>query len=314
MFESAGENIIQIITELKLLLPRLKLITDSLKSKRSTLIEKEMDERGAAYWRNRALSDSVIRVQIFIENNLSYIETLGVLALCRYTLELVVWLKHIEMDQRFALVYGRMLIKQQTELYDDLANQLRREIALYNQLAAEEKAAHASVLSAAAFRRGSADPAEAGRKMVEDMHAASDYVDAKLALQFAIYSDAIKLNGYGVQAYIIESKALPQALKNAEKNRESLTKFNNLWSTTIDELNLKGWKWNARAAHVDMTSEYDFIYSYTSRLLHATPASLTTNQKNLEDTEALMFVRYVSTQFRWIIRHAEASIAQHTVH
>lgn len=314
MFESTKQNIIQIITELKSLIPKLKLITDSLKSKRSTLIEKEMDERGADYWRNQALSDSVMRVQIFIENNLSYIETLGVLALCRYTLELVVWLKHIEMDQRFALVYGRMLIKQQAEFYDDLANHLRREIDLYDSLAAEEAAAHASVLSAATVGRGSANPAEVGRKIVEDMQNASNYVDSKLALQFAIYSNDIKRNGYKFQAHIVTSQALPQALENAEKNRESLKKFNSLWSATIDELNLKGWKWNVRAAHVGMVDEYDFVYSYTSRLLHATPASLTTNQKNLEDAEALMFLRYINMQFRWITRHAEASIAQHTIH
>lgn len=314
MSESTRQNIFQIITELKLLHPKLQLLTDSLKGKLSTFKTIEMEEYGADYWRTQALSDALVRVRIFVENNLSYIETLGVLSLCRYTFELVVWLKHFEMDQRFALVYARMLIKQQAELYEDLANHLRREIALYNSLAAEEKAAHDRVLGAAAVAQRSADPAAIGRKINEDMHAASGYVDEKLALQFAIYSSDIKRNGYGFQAHLIETQALPQALDYAAKNSESLTKFNNRWAATISELKLKGWKWNARAANVDMASEYDFIYSYTSRLLHATPASLTTNQKSLEDEEAFLFLRYVNTQFRWIIKHAEARVAQQTVH
>ncbi len=50
-----------------------------------------------------------------------------------------------------------------------------------------------------------------------------------------------------------------------------------------------------------MEHEYDFIYSYTSRLLHATPASLTTDQKNLEPREVLVFLRYVHVRLLEII-------------
>lgn len=314
MNASARQKILQIITDIKMLHPKLQFLTDTLKGKLSTFTTIKMEERGADYWRTQALSDALIRVRIFVENNLSYIETLGVLSLCRYTFELVVWLKHMEMDHRFALIYARMLIKQQTQLYDDLVKHLRREIDLYNSLAEEEKTAHTSVLGAAAAAGQSADPTAIGRRISEDMHAASDHIDEKLALQFAIYSSEIKHNGYGFQAHLIETQALPQALDYFEKNDESLTKFNNQWAATISELKLKEWKWNARAAHVDMASEYDFIYSYTSRLLHATPASLTTDQKSLEDEEAFLLLRYVCTQFRWIIQHAEARVVQQTIH
>ena len=51
--------------------------------------------------------------------------------------------------------------------------------------------------------------------------------------------------------------------------------------------------WKQRAAIVGMAAEYDFVYSYTSRLLHATPPSITTDQKNLEPGEIEMFLRYV---------------------
>src|SRR5690242_6919097 len=44
---------------------------------------------------------------------------------------------------------------------------------------------------------------------------------------------------------------------------------------------------------VDMSDQYEFIYSYRSRLMHATPVSLTTNQKVLEMSEVYLFLEYI---------------------
>jgi hypothetical protein len=44
----------------------------------------------------------------------------------------------------------------------------------------------------------------------------------------------------------------------------------------------QSWQWKQQAASVGMSDQYEFIYSFTSRLLHATPVSLTTNQKLLD--------------------------------
>lgn len=307
MSESARARISHLVADITALQPKLDSLASLLKLKLGTFTAVDVEQHAVDYWRTRSLCDAVIRVRIFVERNFSHIETLGVLSLCRYTFELVVWLKLIQKDERFSLVYARELLKQQHDLYQDLANHLEREIALYRALDEEEKVAHPRILEAATATPV-ADAKMTGRKIIEDMHAASDSVDEKLALNFTIYSDEIKQNGYGFQSHIIQTQALPHALDYAERNRDSLAKFDEKWGTIIKELKLKlkELKWKARAAYVDMASEYDFIYSYTSRLLHATPASLSTNQKSLEDEEALMFLRYVATQFRWIINHAEA--------
>jgi hypothetical protein len=47
---------------------------------------------------------------------------------------------------------------------------------------------------------------------------------------------------------------------------------------------------------VGMADEYAFIYSYTSRLLHATPSSITTRMQNLDDGEVVTFLRYLSVR------------------
>ena len=47
------------------------------------------------------------------------------------------------------------------------------------------------------------------------------------------------------------------------------------------------------AEKAEISHEHDYIYSYASKLLHATPASLTTDQKNLEMPEVCLFLRYI---------------------
>lgn len=47
--------------------------------------------------------------------------------------------------------------------------------------------------------------------------------------------------------------------------------------------------------------EHDYIYSYASRLVHATPVSITTDQKNLELDEVCIFLRYIKVKLLEII-------------
>lgn len=42
-----------------------------------------------------------------------------------------------------------------------------------------------------------------------------------------------------------------------------------------------------------MSEQFEFVYAYTSRLLHATPTSMTTNQKNLEWNEIGAFLDFL---------------------
>lgn len=304
MDESVRSQISDLITRIEVVRPTLEVVTNSLSTKLSTFSEVEAEEQAIVYWRMQALRDALVRIGTFIERNFSYIETLGLISLCRYTFELVVWLKHIELDERFALIYAQILCKQQVELYEKLAGHLQREIDLYLSLAEEETIAHANVRAAARTQR------TAGRATVEDIRAASNLIDERLALEFAIYSDQALHNGYGFQAHLLKTQALQKAVAYADENRIFLAKFNSRWAKIIEELKIKDWKWYARAKHVGMDSDYDFIYSYTSRLLHATPASLTTHQQSLEEQEIAMFLRYIAIQFRWIVRHGEERVVQ----
>ena len=54
---------------------------------------------------------------------------------------------------------------------------------------------------------------------------------------------------------------------------------------------------------------FDFIYSYTSRLLHATPPSITTDQRNLDLSEVDMFLRYVKVRINDLLVIANTLLA-----
>lgn len=64
-------------------------------------------------------------------------------------------------------------------------------------------------------------------------------------------------------------------------------------SEGAEKLAKKKWQWRGMSEEAGILDEHDYIYSFASKLLHATPASITTDQKNLERPEVCMFLRYI---------------------
>ncbi|HGO5291550.1 TPA: hypothetical protein ACK210_001194 [Photobacterium damselae subsp. damselae] len=65
--------------------------------------------------------------------------------------------------------------------------------------------------------------------------------------------------------------------------------------------NRNRWRWDLKASETGMTKEYSFIYSYTSKLLHATPMSISTDQQDLMQQESDMFVRYINYKMNQLV-------------
>jgi len=70
-------------------------------------------------------------------------------------------------------------------------------------------------------------------------------------------------------------------------------KFDESITPAVRKLLPKRWQWRQMAQEVDLVEEYDYVYSFASKLLHATPASITTDSKNLEIPELEMFLKYI---------------------
>lgn len=303
-------KIAAIIQEIRSQVPELQSLSDELRAKWSAIPGDDGVLLGTDFWRPVIVCDAIVRIRLFSEQNFIVIETLGLLAMARYVFELVVWLKHIERDPSFSLAYARFLTKQQLEFYETLATHLAHEADMYERLGAEEAKLHKDLLSDSI----DTNRADAGALIAQAMKSASQAVDSQLTANFAIYSDRVEALGYSYVTHLVRSKAIPDARKNAESCRETLERLNRRWGSTIDSLKVGKWRWEERAKFVGMENEYAFIYSYTSRMLHAHPHSLSTDQKNLEEPEILLFLRYIEMQFRWIRKLAGSHLGRTSLH
>jgi len=241
------------------------------------------------YWALVIRHDALVRIRILVENNFSFIETLSILATSRYICELDIWLKAIELDARYATLYMINLNDGVEEHNRHFCEQVRAEIALLQGLGEEEQRLQAE--SANNLKAKGASPSE----IPAAWKAISSAIDAKAERSFCLYSEDAKTNGYGFQAHLLETQLLKAALAEHEKSVASKKLYEDRWSASVKDLGKK-WKWHEMAKKVGVESEFNYIYSYTSRLLHAKPQSITTNQKNLELPEIYLFLRYCRTK------------------
>jgi hypothetical protein len=301
----------QVVSAIRTLETKLKPLAEYYTKEVRSFPAEEIVNFSQEYWLALSMRDSLTRVRNLIENNFIVIETLGVLALARYMFELVIQLKRIDKDPIFAIVYAREVIEQQVEHHNNMVKHLESEIKLYRQLAEREAAGNETALNIEA-RLGY--KAEADKKIIDAIHATTLAVDEELATALTLYSEEAKVYGFAFQAHRLETQALPQLLTAVSKNKESLAEFDERWKEILSQSKYIANKWSKRAEQVGMTAQYEFIYSYTSRLLHATPGSISTNQQNLQDSEILLFFKYIYAEFLWVIRRAEGKNTDCVVH
>jgi hypothetical protein len=271
--------------------------------------ESSSSPESGAHWKLIAFVDSLVRVRLFLENNFKCVETIGILAVARYMFELTVWLKLLQRDSRYGVVYHRELLKKQLEFYAEFRNNAVREISFLRVIGVEEQRLIESRLSETKRL-----PDEEARKkgLRELSQRVTQEIDRKASRIFSLYAEQAQSNGYDFQAHLVETKVLPEYSKAIADLKQKLDAFERNTPSDVRCLVPKRWNWRDQAERVDMKDEYDFIYAYASRLLHATPASLTTNQKSLEPDEMRAFLKYIRVRLLDIIEMAEALLASNS--
>jgi hypothetical protein len=264
--------------------------------------ESSPGKRSGAYWVLVAYRDSLVRSKIFLEQNFHYIEPMGLLAVVRYLFELMVWLKLLERDHRYGLVYYRELLINQLDYYEQLHNQLRLEVDFLKQIDVQEKQLMQERLSKAEQLRDPHEQEKAFRRLSGDV---KQEVDARAARAFSLYFDQARFNGYSFQAHLVESKVLPDVLERIDQIKEEKQCFESELSPAILTLCQKKWNWQTQAGVVQMAADYNFIYRFTSKLLHAIPCSITTDQMNLEQDEVKMFLKNIHVRLLDMIEMAQ---------
>ncbi|MCF3642714.1 hypothetical protein LXM94_22345 [Rhizobium sp. TRM95111] len=235
-------------------------------------------------------AEAVSRCQILVANNVVVLETLGVIALTRYIFELLVWLRTIHQVPLKSLRFIMLSLKDGEDHTSEHIAHLNAEAQFLDEIAERDDIVPG--MTALLEEHGENLTAE----LVADFNKARmEAIDLEARRHFVAYAADAKFNGYSFQAYLIRKKALPEAeadLRIKQKIRlEFVSRFG---QSLIDEAGgVSKWNWFDSARAVGMEPEYQYIYRYTSRLLHATPTSFYTNSKNLEFTEMRLLLEYV---------------------
>jgi hypothetical protein len=240
-------------------------------------------DRVRAQYCATAYRESLMKVDILLENNLHFVETLGVLALTRYIFELLVWFRVLAQNPEQAFEFYWQIIEKQIAHIEGNRVKLRNEIAYFKELDKRDGIPNDVLISL------DQDPVTvSARDMVNRMHANANMIDQEARRSFSLYAEDAKTNGYAYQAFLMESKGLPILDKELDKLLAEMPKFQaqvgHLRLDAVIKPNGKRqrWNWQERAKSVGMSKQYEYIYGYTSRLLHATPSAFPRIKKILK--------------------------------
>ncbi len=284
---------------------KLQTLVFSIKNKRSSLDEEskrlrtpdekiKFNKNNHDSWCRAATGDALVKLRLFTEQNFNFIETMGVISITRYTFELSIWLRLFDIDSRYGLVYASQLIETQRRYWLDQKVQLQREIFLLKSLSIDESELIKGEEEKLNLMSNTQKAQAAAATLYERV---TKTIDNKAARKFSIYADQAKDNGYEPLAAFIERKLLPDVENSISEIEKEQLEFTSKLSQDVRNLIPNRWNWRNMAQTVGMVDEYDYIYTFTSKLLHATPASLTTNQKNLELHEIIIFLKFVDIKF-----------------
>ena len=264
------------------------------------------NQRPGEYWKTAFLVNSLIRIRLLLEQNFPYLEPVSLLGSTRYLFELTVWLKLLQLDARYGLVCYYELLRQQRDFYAASKRQAEREISYLRNFETFEEALLKETISAAMNI-----PHEAGRMTaIHQAHArVAVGIDEDASRRFSLYAEQARRNGYGFQAHLVETKVVPSHAKAVNDIESELRAFESQLGGDVRALAEQRWNWKRQAEKVGMGDEYEFVYTYTSLLMHATPVSIITDQKNLEVEEIRMFLKYALVRIIDVIRMAEELVA-----
>lgn len=294
--EGQTSTLVTLITELHPLLNH-----EALRIRKGAEVTESM-KLDADSWCRSAMGDSLVKLRLFTEQNFNYIETMSILAVTRYIFEMSVWLLLFKMDSRYGLVYSSRLIDTQLRYWKDCKAQTEREVLLLKKFESEEK----SIMEEELKKLNEITDYKIKEKEAFNLSSfVMKKIDDKAARHFSIYAEQAKSNGYSFQAYLVENNQLPVITRSIAELENEKASFSSSIPDDIKLLIPNRWNWCDMAKKVDLGDEYEYIYSYTSKLLHATPSSITTNQKNLELSEINIFLKYVLVKIKDILSLAK---------
>lgn len=269
--------------------------------------------RSPVWWAYLAQIGSLDKFDTVLARDGDY-ETFELLAIARNLLENHIWLRLLRADVNYGLVFYARFLTEQIQNHDAYLAKLRGEAELFESMEDLERD-----INSVTIARAKASPAPSPEDLADisaERNERLRELDDMVRREFSLFAEQATYNGYSYQAAILRRRAIPayeaERLK-AHAEREAL--FADL-PALLDPKLLKlatggasQWNWRARAVEAHLGRRYDFLYGYTSRLLHATPLNLVT-EKALSELEARIILDYIVVVGADILDEIEAFAPQ----
>lgn len=261
------------------------------------------DKFNADHWILKITHDSLVKLSHIVEKELNSTETLNILSVSRYICELNIQLNLIKKDSKYSLVYYGGLIKNQREYWTRLKEQLEREVIALNELKIQEDELHEQKLAEILQMPEGPEKVEAARALFPNVNKA---IDEKAERVFSIHAEQAKINGYGFQAVLIANKQLPKVLESIKEIDIEEALYNLKAPESVIKIVNSRLTWSDKAKMTNLSDDYHFIYSFSSKLLHALPASISTDELGLSEDETVIFLKFIKVRVIDILRLSQS--------
>lgn len=256
-------------------------------------IPSESNVNSPVVWILRAQKGTLEKFKILLPTA-SKETSFGLVALARNLFENLVWLKHFNIDKSYGIAFYRDLLNQQGQSQRQSIAQARYESEWYKELERED----GPDIEAAGDLLDRVETLSDDEKNLlrERINRKSDALDAKVNEEFTIYGDQAKVNSYGYQSHLIRTKIIPHHEERLKIIDEHSSAFESIIPSILpqDKIDMisRRWVWKDRSIAVGMKNQYEFIYSFTSKILHCGGMSLITETK-LDEGERKILLNFI---------------------
>ncbi|MGY8526980.1 hypothetical protein [Paracidovorax citrulli] len=236
-----------------------------------------------ARWVHFAHRGTLDKIDDLLPNDAPH-ETYQLLATARAVLENLIWLRLMEGDSDFGLVFYGQLLRNQRQNCEGYLARLADEAALF-ETAAEIDAEIGRELVDAILQAG--NPSAQKQMWDVQIHGRTRLLEDMIRREFALYAEQAGQIGYSLQARILRTRTTPRCEAQLENILAFQAAFDKalprLLPPRLMELATSDWNWRERAAEAGLEKPYRFIDGLANRLLHATPINLIADKRLVEE-------------------------------
>jgi hypothetical protein len=226
-----------------------------------------------------SVNSAMKHMREFTKTSLMEMSDIELSAVVRFVFEMSLWVSYLAGPVENGRHYFALLaLENQRHLQKDI-KQMEFEVA--NLLAAD-------IRENVNLRTMAESAAHSGRKLDVEAEVKKVWLENEkfASANFSIYTDWVKGGNFGVTADYIEKEVLPDLRKKLTEVENRITRLK------TDGFNFKKIRTDELARLANMEQEYDWLFSHTSRKIHAEPFSISSDFASHSGHEKFIYIQY----------------------